>query len=78
MPMQVVNGATLQCTSGSMTSNLVVLPVHRVQAENQNAANIGDHVPAVNICLFGTCAQLTGPCVPATPSSWAPGARRRS
>lgn len=74
MPMQVVNTATLMCTSGSVPSQLIVTPIHRVQVENQNAANIGDHVPIMNICPFGTCAQLLGPCVPATPMPWAPGA----
>ena len=74
MPMHVVNGATLVCTLGSMPSNLVVLPVHREQIENQNAANIMDNIPMVNICPFGACATLQGPCVPATPAPWSPGA----
>jgi hypothetical protein len=74
MPLHVVNGAILKCSSGSMTSNLVVLTVHREQIEYQPAANISDHVPTVNICPFGACAQLSGPCVPATPNPWSPGA----
>lgn len=74
MPMQVVNGAQLVCTFGSVPSLLVVLPVHRVLCENQFAANISDHVPMVNIMPFGSCTGLSGPCVPATAMPWTPGA----
>jgi hypothetical protein len=74
MPMQVVNGAQLVCTFGSVPSLLIVLPVHRVLCENQFAANISDHVPMVNIMPFGTCTGLLGPCVPATANPWTPGA----
>jgi hypothetical protein len=73
MPMHVVNGAILECTCGSTPSNLVVLPVHREQIEDQFAANIMDHAPLVNIGPFGVCATLQGPCVPATPAPWTPG-----
>ncbi len=73
MPKHVVNGAFLQCTSGSLLSNLVVLPVHRKQIEGQDAANIMDHVPTVNICPFGVCAVTEVACVPATPMPWSPG-----
>jgi hypothetical protein len=75
MPLQVVNGAKLVCTFGSIPSLLVVLPVHRVFCGNQLAANIQDHVPAVNILPFGTCTGASGaPCVPATALPWTPGA----
>jgi hypothetical protein len=74
MPMQVVNGAQLMCTFGSVPSILQVLPVHRMLCQNQWAANISDHVPLVNILSFGTCSTLLGPCVPATAAPWAPGA----
>jgi Domain of unknown function (DUF4280) len=73
MPMHVVNGAILRCSSDSIPSNLVVLPLHKEQIENQFAANISDHVPAVNICPFGVCAVTEVACVPATPSPWTPG-----
>ena len=66
MPMQVVNGAQLICTFGSVPSILTVLPIHRVLCENQFAANIMDHVPIVNIKPHVTCTALAGPCVPAT------------
>jgi hypothetical protein len=74
MPMQVVNGAQLICTFGSVPSILTVLPIHRTLCENQFAANIMDHIPMVNIMPFGTCTALAGPCVPATATPWTPGA----
>ena len=75
MPKHVVNCATLKCSSGSIPSKLIVLPVHREQIENQWAANIMDHVPMVNILPFGVCANTSGgPCTPATPAPWTPGA----
>ena len=74
MPMQVVNGAQLICTFGSVPSTLIVLPTHRVLCENQFAANINDHIPMVNIMPHGTCTALAGPCVPATATPWVPGA----
>ncbi|WP_114860443.1 DUF4280 domain-containing protein [Azospirillum brasilense] len=63
MPMQVVNGATLQCSFGMAPSTLVVLPVHRTMAGNQPAANIMDHQPMVNILPFGMCTSLANPAV---------------
>jgi len=74
MPLHVVNGATLKCTSGSLTSILVITPVHREQIEYQPAANITDNADMVNIFPFGVCAALEGPCVPNTPAPWTPGA----
>jgi hypothetical protein len=74
MPMQVVNGAQLICVCGSVPSILTVLPVHRELDQNQFAANIMDHVPMINIMPFGVCVKLAGPCVPATPAPWVPGA----
>ena len=74
MPMQVVNGAQLICTFGSVPSIFQVLPIHRVLCENQFAANIMDYVPLINIMPFGTCSALTGPCAPATATPWTPGA----
>jgi hypothetical protein len=53
MPMQVVNGAQLQCSFGAAPSTLTVLPANRRMTNNQPAANIMDHVPMVNIMPFG-------------------------
>lgn len=63
MPMQVVNGAMLQCSFGTAPATLVVLPVHRVMAGHQPAANILDHAPMVNITPFGLCTSLANPAV---------------
>ncbi len=63
MPMQVVNGATLQCSFGMAPSTFVVLPVHGVMDGNQPAANITDHKPMVNIMPFGMCTSLANPTV---------------
>ncbi len=61
MAQQVVNGAQMQCTMGSTPASLIVLPVNRVNAENQPAANIMDHKPMVNIPTFGPCKSLAFP-----------------
>lgn len=61
MPQQVSMGATLQCSFGAATSQLVVLPVHRVLGEGPLAANIMDHMPMQNIMPFGMCSSLANP-----------------
>jgi hypothetical protein len=65
MPIQVVNGALLQCSMALPpgSSPLTVLPVNRVQSGSQPAANIMDHVPLVNIKPFGMCNTPTNPVV---------------
>jgi hypothetical protein len=65
MPMQVVNGALLQCSFGMAPSSLGVLPVNRVMSANQPAANILDHQPMVNIKPFAMCMTLSNPQVAA-------------
>jgi hypothetical protein len=65
MPMQVVNGAQLQCSFGAAPSTLAVLPANRRMTNNQPAANIMDHVPMVNIMPFGVCTSLANPQVAA-------------
>jgi uncharacterized Zn-binding protein involved in type VI secretion len=72
MPELVTNGALLQCTSGAAPSPLTVAPPN-VTGETQQAANIMDCIPMVNIMPFGNCKVLTAaaagvptPCVPAT------------
>jgi hypothetical protein len=65
MPMQVVNGAQLQCTFGAAPSNLVVLPANRRMTNNQPSANIMDYVPMMNIMPFGMCMSPTNPQVAA-------------
>ena len=63
MPLQVVSGATLQCSMGTAPSSLVVLPTNRVITGGQPAATIQDHVPMVNIMPFGMCTSLANPAV---------------
>ena len=69
MPLQVVSTAPLQCTFGVAPSTLNVLPVNRVMAGNQPAANIMDHKPNVNIPPFGMCMSLANPQVAAATSA---------
>jgi hypothetical protein len=65
MPKQVVNNAQLQCSFGTSPSNLVVLPMNQVQAENQPSANIMDYIPMTNIMPFGMCQSPANPQVAA-------------
>ncbi len=89
MGMQVVMGATLQCSFGLAPSSLVVLPTNKVLSSTP-AANIMDNKPLLNILPFGMCTSLANPmvaaataaamgvltpmpCIPATAAPWAPG-----
>lgn len=63
MPMQVVQGATLVCSSGTAPSVLAVPPVSRTMDGGPPAANILDHKPMVNILPFGLCISLANPAV---------------
>lgn len=65
MPLQTTMSATLMCTMGLGPSTLSVLPVNRVRAQGQLAANIGDHVPIVNITPFPLCNSIANPVVAA-------------
>jgi hypothetical protein len=87
--MQVVMGATLQCSFGLAPSSMVVLPTNKVLSSTP-AANIMDNKPLLNILPFGMCTSLANPmvaaataaamgvltpmpCIPATAAPWAPG-----
>ena len=63
MALQVVNGAILQCSFGAAPAPMTELPVHRVWAGTQPAANITDHVSMVNIPSFGMCSCPGNPAV---------------
>ena len=65
MPMQTCMGATLRCSFGLTPSTLVVLPQNRVFTNERPDANIGDHVPLVNILPFGMCISEANPAVEA-------------
>jgi hypothetical protein len=51
----------MMCTFGAAPSTLVVLPMNMVTTDNQNAANIMDHIPMVNISPFGMCMSPANP-----------------
>lgn len=65
MPSQTTLSATLACTMGAGPSSLAVVPVNRVRAQGQPAANIGDHVSLVNIPPFPLCNSIANPIVAA-------------
>jgi hypothetical protein len=89
MGVQVVTGATLQCSFGAAPSSLVVLPTNKVLATTP-AANIMDNKPMLNVLPFGVCMSLANPmvasataaamgvltpmpCIPNTAAPWVPG-----
>jgi len=89
MGVQVVTGATLQCSFGVAPSSLMVLPTNKVLATTP-AANIMDNKPMLNVLPFGMCMSLANPmvasataaalgvltpmpCIPNTAAPWAPG-----
>jgi len=67
VPFQVVNGATLKCPLAVPpgTTTMIVTPLHRATAGSQNAANILDMVPMMNIPSFGMCMTQSNPAVAA-------------
>lgn len=89
MGVQVIMGATLQCSFGAAPSTLVVLPTNKVSSSTP-AASVMDNKPMVNIPPFGMCQSMANPtvaaataaamgvltpmpCIPATSAPWAPG-----
>jgi hypothetical protein len=90
VPLQVCDGAMLECTFGMMPSELVVLPDNRVNTAVPDA-NIMDSIPLTNVMSFGMCMSPANPevaaataaamgvltpmpCIPATVDPWDPGA----
>ncbi|KIH85993.1 DUF4280 domain-containing protein [Pseudomonas batumici] len=65
MNQQVVMGALLSCSFGTVSAPLSVLPLGRVTVEGQPAANILDHQPQANIPTFGLCRSPANPQVAA-------------
>ncbi len=61
MAIQTVCGAVCRCTMGSAPSPLVVLPIHRTFGCCSPAANMGDHIPFLNIIPFGVCKSILCP-----------------
>ncbi len=65
MALQVVMGASLQCSFGAAPSTLVVLPANRTMAGGVPAATIMDHAPMLNVPPFGVCNSMANPMVAA-------------
>jgi hypothetical protein len=64
MSIQVCNGATMQCTFGTLPSSLIVIPKGApTAAGGPLAANIMDYIPFANIPPFGMCLSLANPTV---------------
>lgn len=90
MPKQVVTGALMTCTMGTVPSTFVATP-KRILSSARDAGNILDHKPMANIPPFGLCRSLANPtvaaatsaamgvltpmpCIPNTPAPWIAGA----
>ncbi|VWC49520.1 hypothetical protein BLA23254_07672 [Burkholderia lata] len=66
---QVCAGATLQCSFGSASGVLNVLPTNRTLVGGVPAANIMDSIPVVNITPFAFCRSLANPTVASATSA---------
>ena len=69
MAIQVVAGATMQCSFGVAPSVLNVLPTKMTMSGGPPAATIMDKIPMVNIPPFGMCTSLANPTVAAATSA---------
>ena len=65
MALQVVMGATIQCSFGTAPASLVVPPTNRTVAEGAPAATIMDNLPIGNIPPFALCTSPANPTVAA-------------
>jgi hypothetical protein len=61
----VVKGAQLSCSMGTSPSSLTVLPLNATTGDGNDAANIQDMKPNVNIAPFGMCQSMANPQVAA-------------
>ena len=64
MPKQVRMNALMTCSFGLAPSSLLPTP-KTVITSNMIAANIGDHIPLVNVPPFGMCTCPANPMVAA-------------
>jgi hypothetical protein len=69
MAQLITNGASVQCSFGTMPSTLAITPENRTNAGNLPAATILDNVPMKNIMPFGMCTTLSNPQVAAATSA---------
>ncbi|MCL2610826.1 MAG: DUF4280 domain-containing protein [Defluviitaleaceae bacterium] len=68
----VVDGATLECTLGTVKSTLKMPLSHGIFLKDKAQCNVGDRIPIKNILPFGNC-NITSPpppCIPATLLPW--------
>ena len=89
MATLVTTGSALQCSFGSASAPLSVMPASGVTAGTP-AATVMDHAAILNVLPFGMCncasnpaviaataaalgAPTPMPCVPVTPAPWVPG-----
>lgn len=61
----VCNGAQMQCSMGTATTMLTVLPDRKILLDGQPMANIMDFKSMTNISPFGLCTSLANPVVAA-------------
>lgn len=61
MSKLVVNGATLRCNQGTMTSSLSVLPTVNADNNDKPIATVMDFKPNVNVPPFGMCMTQANP-----------------
>ncbi|MFO0611353.1 MAG: DUF4280 domain-containing protein [Polyangiaceae bacterium] len=59
----VVHGAMLKCSQGTTPVALAVLPLKKIDADNQPGATVEDYKPTVNIKPFGMCNSTSNPAV---------------
>ncbi len=69
MSQQVCMGATMKCSFGTTSAELIVLPKNRVMVNNMPAATVLDNIPLVNILPFGICSSKINPMVAAATST---------
>lgn len=72
--MIVVDGAMLQCSAGTMPSQLISSPVPTPLVSGCPMCSILDNRSGINILSFGFCKLKGMACVPSTPLPWSPGA----
>ncbi len=65
MAKLVVKGAQLTCSMGTSPAALTVLPPNMTTGDDNDAANIQDMQPMVNIAPFGMCQSMSNPQVAA-------------
>ncbi|WP_310603870.1 peptidoglycan-binding protein, partial [Anaerosporobacter sp.] len=66
----VVEGATLKCSMGTITTKLKVPKSHGAQIQGKNQATVKDNVVKTNITSFGNCSVTKQTCSPVIKETW--------